>query len=76
LVNDGVRRLLATPGWNPHDFVAGREAERGAAVPGASADGALVGADACQACAEARRASSDPTALCEHHLAEALGFPS
>ncbi len=76
LVNDGVRRLLDTPGWNPHDFVAGREAERGPVAPAPSAERALAGAEACEACAEARRTSADPSALCERHLAEALGFSS
>lgn len=74
LVNDGVRHLLATPGWNPHDFVAGREAERERAVSTPSPDRALDAAEACDACAEARKSSGDPSALCEHHLARALGF--
>lgn len=74
LVNDGVRRLLATPGWNPHDFVAGRESERAPGAPTDSGGRALDAAEACEACAEVRRTSHDPDALCERHLAEALGF--
>jgi hypothetical protein len=72
LVADGVRRLLDTPGWNPHDFVAGKAAERG--VTDSGANRALDDAAHCEACEATRRASGDPEALCERHLAAMLGF--
>jgi len=73
LVADGVRRLLDTPGWNPHDFVAGKAAERGAPALGATA-ATYSAADGCPACEAVRRSSGDLDALCEEHLAVALGF--
>jgi len=76
-VNEGVRRLLDTPGWNPYrraashpDPAAGaREALRQVRV-----EQAEDAAKACPDCAAARRASGDPSDLCPKHLAEAMGL--
>lgn len=77
LVNEGVRRLLDTPGWNPHDrapsdpdpAAPAREALRQGRVTRAEAAAAT-----CPDCEAARKASGDPTDLCPRHLAEAMGL--
>ena len=76
-VAEGVRRLLATPGWNPHarppadaPDAAARTALQAARIDAAEADAAT-----CPDCAAARAASGDPTDLCPRHLARALGLP-
>ncbi len=76
IVNEGVRRLLDTPDWNPQNFLAGREAERGRGeIAGSAKQERVFGeAEACAACDEARKDSGDTSALCERHLAEAMGF--
>ena len=75
-VNEGVRRLLDTPGWNPHQHATS------APDPAARAREALRqmrvhqaedAAKACPDCEAVRRASGDPTDLCPKHLAEAIG---
>jgi len=76
-VNEGVRRLLDTPGWNPYLRAApgldpaarAREALRQVLV-----ERAEDAAKACPDCAAARHGSGDPSDLCPKHLAEAMGL--
>lgn len=77
IVQEGVRRLLATPGWNPHARPPSDapDAAARAALQAARIDAAQSDAAACDACAAARAASGDPTDLCPRHLALALGLP-
>jgi hypothetical protein len=76
-VNEGVRRLLDTPGWNPYLRGAGTDA------PAARARDALRqvrveraedAAKSCPDCEAARHGSGDSTDLCARHLAEAMGL--
>lgn len=74
-VNEGVRRLLSTPGWNPYarrEARAADEAREGGGGAG-DRDRAYADAEACPDCREERRRTGDATALCERHLAEAMG---
>ncbi len=77
IVKEGVRRLLEQPDWNPQNFLAGRDVEQGQAELGAAAKQERIfnEASTCSACKDAQDASGDASALCEHHLAEAMGFP-
>jgi hypothetical protein len=77
-VNEGVRRLLDTPGWNPYQprtdstddpATGAREALRQVRV-----ERAEDAAKACPECEAARRESGDSTDLCARHLAEAMGL--
>ncbi|HOU54591.1 MAG TPA: hypothetical protein PLQ97_11740 [Myxococcota bacterium] len=75
LVQQGVRRLRALPGWDPArrvpdpDPLAG---PRGALEDARQAEVALQAAS-CPDCAARRQEEGDPTALCDRHLAAALG---
>lgn len=75
IVEAGLRALKNKPGWDieafrsasPQDAL--RELEqtfRG--------NRALSASTQCDACSEARAETGDPTALCQTHLAAAMGF--
>jgi len=75
-VNEGVNRLLQTPGWNP--YVQAREDSSPAGAAREALRQARIGeavqaAESCAECEKARAASGDPTDLCPRHLAEAMG---
>lgn len=74
LVSDGVRKLKARPGWDPatHDSESPEEAMRRLDQESRS-NKAYSQEEVCPAC-EAARADGDASALCESHLAAAMGF--
>jgi len=75
VVNEGVRRLLATPEWNPYLHREARAADRVREAAGtADRDRAYAAAKDCADCAAEQARTGDPTALCPAHLAEALGL--
>lgn len=69
---EGARKLRNDPAWaavakDPAQKLRELDQElRGARVYGES--------DECPACVKAREAAGDETALCDEHLAEAMGF--
>ncbi len=67
--------MLGRPDWDPANFLAGREAERGELGGEGRRERVFGEAEVCSDCVEARRSSGDESALCERHLAEAMGFP-
>lgn len=71
----GARALRGRPGWDPTAHV--RESPQDALQrldQEARDAAAYADADACSACAKLRAASGDATALCETHMAAAMGF--
>lgn len=75
-MNEGVRRLLDTPGWNPYlRGPAGSPTDRAVeALRQARVASAAAQASTCPDCDAARKASGDPTDLCPRHLAAAMGL--
>jgi len=78
IVQAGVRRVMATTGWNPASFettddqsAVGRARDR---IRNETAAALYAGTDECVDCARARAKSGDETALCERHMKEALGL--
>ena len=74
-VAQGVRRLKAKPGWDPASRV--RESPEGAMarLDQESRSGKVYAeGEACQACVAARAEDGDESALCDAHLAAAMGF--
>ncbi|MBM4394987.1 MAG: hypothetical protein FJ087_04780 [Deltaproteobacteria bacterium] len=71
----GVRRLAGLAEWDPAATPRVSAGERAREVFQSERSGrAYEVAEKCAACAAARRATGDPTALCEAHLAEAMGL--
>lgn len=71
---DGAAALRAKPGWDPRAQRSERPEERLRQLgQEARGEAAYARAGACEACAAARRALGDETALCDKHLAEAMG---
>lgn len=71
----GVRALKSRPGWDPANHVSETPQDALARLDQESRSERVYGeGDACDACAEARGASGDDSALCDAHLAAAMGF--
>lgn len=70
-----LRRLRQKPGWDPAKHVTEAPLEQLMRLEQEARD-ALVydAATTCAACTTARTTTADPTALCDAHLAEAMGF--
>ena len=76
---DDVRRaahnLRRKAGWGTDDFQAKSPMEKLQELDAqARGDDAYEQAQACTDCVKARTETGDETALCEKHLAEAMGF--
>ena len=70
-----VRLLKQRQGWDPERMTRETPLERLQQLDQELRDQEVYAAtDACPACADARAASRDDTALCQAHLAEAMGF--
>jgi len=78
IVQAGVRRVMATTGWNPrtfhHDEDTGTTGRAAGEIRQARTDSVYCATDECADCVLARNESGDPTALCARHLKEALGM--
>ncbi len=75
IAREGARKLQQKPGWNTTDFRARDPKEKLRELDQQVRDQAVYAeAGGCEACDEARAAADDDTALCETHLAEAMGF--
>lgn len=78
IVQAGVRRVIATTGWDPASFRPrdDQSATGRAATEIRQALTAAVYGDTgtCPDCARARSELNDQTALCERHMKEALGM--
>lgn len=73
ITKDGAARLRARPGWDPTTFRS--EGPKDALQnlnQGERTQSAYE--TECDLCLELRRQNDDPTALCEAHLKEVLGF--
>lgn len=68
-------RLRNKPGWNPHERsgpdLMGRLQELDQELKN---EQTYEDTDSCEACQMARTESDDPSALCDTHLQQALGF--
>ncbi len=74
-VRQKARALRSRAGWDPSKRVSESLQEALARLDQEARDAhAYAQAQACQACAATRAKSGDDTALCEVHLAEAMGF--
>ncbi len=74
-VQAGVAKLRAKPGWDPSNMQ--RESPEEALDRLAVASGSekpYAQADACEACKARQVELEDPSALCEPHLAQAMGL--
>ena len=72
---EGAQKLARMPGWDPQNFKSADPIEKLRELETAErGDAAYAQADVCAACEEARKDSGDETALCEKHLADAMGF--
>lgn len=77
VVQEGVRALKNKPGWDVESFVpaSARAQERLMELDQQSRDEKVYDqARRCEGCEALRERSGDTTALCETHLAEAMGF--
>lgn len=78
IVQAGVRRVIATTGWDPRAFRVDEESDvtgrANAAIRQASTDAVYGLTEECGDCILARGESGDPTALCARHLKEVLGL--
>ena len=75
-IKQQARLLRQKKGWNPHTFATEQPLETMQRLNQEQANRSLYEqADAvCEACESERVRSDDDTALCERHLAEAMGF--
>ena len=73
LVSDGVRKLKAQPGWDPSTHVRETAEEAMQRLDQESRSDQVYTVE-CAECARARADSADPSALCDAHLAAAMGF--
>ncbi len=75
LVEQGVRELRNKPGWDPKAFVPTSIKEKLLVLDQqSSGERAYAGGQICADCKAEREKKNDDTALCERHLAEAMGF--
>ena len=75
VVKAGVRALKSKPGWDPARFAPEDTAERlDAAQQVTRSERIYDRAVACDACAREREDTGDTTALCDEHLAAAMGL--
>jgi hypothetical protein len=74
-IEQGVRELKAKPGWDVSAFTPADPFEQLMALDQQSRDEkAFTQALVCADCLQTREKSGDESALCETHLAEAMGF--
>lgn len=75
LVEQGVRELRNKPGWDPAGFVPTSIKEKLLVLDQQSAgERAYAQGEVCGLCQAEREKKNDETALCDKHLAEAMGF--
>lgn len=72
-VREQARQLKSRHGWNPETFVSEAPIEAMRRLNQAQKN-QQVYETSCEACQQARLKAQDETALCEVHLAEAMGF--
>ena len=76
-IKQEARRLRQKQGWNPHALATEQPLETMQRLNQEQANKKLYEDEArgaCEACEDERVRSGDDTALCERHLAEAMGF--
>lgn len=74
-IEEGVRALRNKPGWDPASFVPADPMEKLLQLDQQSRDAAtFAAAGECLQCTSMREASGDHSALCDEHLAKAMGF--
>lgn len=72
----GLRRLAGVAAFDPRAMPRTSPAERARELAQEARTGETYAeATACPDCALAREDTRDPTALCERHMAEAMGLP-
>ncbi|RAL20481.1 hypothetical protein DL240_16890 [Lujinxingia litoralis] len=77
VIQEGVRALKNKPGWDVSSFVpaSARAQERLMELDQQARDQKVYAqSERCQGCETLREQSGDASALCETHLAEAMGF--
>jgi hypothetical protein len=70
---EGADRLRAKPGWDPTTFRSERPEDALQNLNQDTRTQSAYGTE-CDLCRDLRRQNDDPTALCEVHLKEVLGF--
>jgi hypothetical protein len=73
-IAEHARRLRDRPGWNPDAVLAGRGQELEHELSALRQQETAVESESCDACESVRIETGDPTALCRHHLALAMGL--
>jgi len=74
-VKEGVRALRNKPGWDPKAIQRKSPAEQLRDLEQSErTEESYREAAGCEACQAEQRATGDATALCPHHLSEAMGL--
>ncbi len=75
VVQQGLRALKNKPGWDPEAFAQRDTEQELAHLEQKMRDHQVYQeADACSDCDDLRRDTGDDTALCQVHMAQAMGF--
>lgn len=75
VISQGLQQLKGKPGWDIEAFQQRNQGQGLRDLEQKMRDHQVYGeAQACQGCVAARQATDDDTALCDHHLAQAMGF--
>ena len=75
VVQQGLRSLKNKPGWDPEQFAQRDRGEDLAHLEQKMRDHRVYQeADACADCTSLRSDTGDDTALCQTHMAQAMGF--
>ncbi len=73
ITQEGVDKLRAKPGWDPTSFRSERPEDTLQSLNQNKRTESAYETE-CDLCRELRKQNDDPTALCEVHLKEVLGF--
>jgi hypothetical protein len=75
IARQGAQQLKNQPGWDPSQFKAKDPLQRlQELVASEMGETAYSPGQVCEECVKVRQATNDDTALCEKHLAQAMGF--
>lgn len=75
IAREGAQKLKNQPGWDPSTFKAKDPIQKLQELVASEMGQSAYAPDAvCEKCAKVRADLNDETALCEEHLAKAMGF--
>lgn len=75
IVQEGMRKLKSDPSWDAKNFTPADPMEKLRALDQQDRGDEVYGESTrCTECQQLRESTSDETALCDTHLAQAMGF--